>query len=123
MAYGKYSGRVELTDMRFFGAESKRMSPYMDELVRAQCVQRLANFIGLVQMPSGSDDSRKIDFDESPALLRMMADVESVREEYVVSPYDIQAAPQANDAQLIVGARMVFTTKHEGQNQEDRIDE
>jgi hypothetical protein len=80
----------------------------MDELVRAQCVQRLANFVGSVQMQSSPDVAQEIEFDDNPALLRLMADVESVREEYDASPDDIQAALQANDAQLIVGAKMTY---------------
>lgn len=79
----------------------------MDELIRAQCIQRLANFVGSVQMPSSPDEAQEIELDDNPALLRLMADVESVREEYDVTPDDIQAALQANDAQLIIGARMI----------------
>ena len=89
--------------MRYFGAESKRVSPYMNEITNAQCVRRLANLVGLLQITSGDD----FDFD-SREMRSLLADVEAVGQEYGASPDDMQTALQTNDRQLIKGATIVY---------------
>jgi len=88
--------------MRFIGSESRRVSPYIDELVSAQSVQRLANLLSILQT-SSQITSDGFNF-MSPEMQSLLDDGCSVRQEYGASPDDIQLALQTNDEQLVVGA-------------------
>jgi phage tail tape-measure protein len=90
--------------MRFIGPENKRVSPYMDELVRTQAVQRLANIVSLLQTTTQTS-TEGFDFLDGQ-MQSLLADVCSVGEEYMASPDDIQLALQINDKQLVIGAEI-----------------
>lgn len=83
--------------MGYFGPESKRVSPYRLELAGAKCIKLLANYVSLMQASYAEEIAA-----DSPALLTLLADVESVRTEYDATPDDIQWALEVNDPDLII---------------------